>query len=45
MKGSFSPNIAEVQEVATAVLRHRLVRNYKAEAEGISADDIIKEIL
>jgi MoxR-like ATPase len=34
--GRFSPDIADVQAVATSILRHRLVRNYKAEAEGVS---------
>ncbi len=45
MKGKFSPDIIEVKEVAKNVLRHRLVRNYKAEAEEISADQIIEKIL
>lgn len=41
MRGKYSPDIEDVRTVAKAVLRHRIVRNYKAEAEGISADDII----
>ena len=45
IKGKFSPDITEVKEVAKNVLRHRLVRNYKAEAEEISADQIIEKIL
>jgi len=34
-----------VQAVAANVLRHRLVRNYKAEAEGITNDDVVKKIM
>jgi len=45
MQGKYSPDIAEVKKVAKNVLRHRLVRNYKAEAENISADQIIEKIL
>ena len=45
IKGKFSPDVTEVKEVAKNVLRHRLVRNYKAEAEEISADQIIEKIL
>lgn len=44
MNGKYSPDISDVQAIATAVLRHRLVRNYKAEAEGFSIERIIKEI-
>ena len=40
--GKYSPDIEDVQAVAEAILRHRIVRNYKAEAEGISASEIIK---
>lgn len=43
--GKFSPDIEDVQAVATTILRHRLVKNYKAEADGISIEEIIKEIL
>src|SRR5690606_31248574 len=43
--GRFSPDIADVQAVALPILRHRLVRNYKAEAEGVTADRIVEEIL
>ena len=45
LKGKFSPDIEDVQEVALPILRHRLVRNYTAEAEGVSVERIIKEIL
>jgi MoxR-like ATPase len=40
--GKYSPDIEDVQAVAMQILRHRIVRNYKAEAEGLSADDIIR---
>jgi len=39
--GKYSPDIEDVQAIANYVLRHRIVRNYKAEAEGISEEDII----
>jgi MoxR-like ATPase len=42
INGKYSPDIEDVQAVAKMVLRHRMVRNYKAEAEGISADSIIE---
>jgi len=43
--GKYSPDIADVQAVATSILRHRFVRNYKAEAEGIREEDIVNELL
>ena len=43
--GKYSPDIEDVRAVATAILRHRIVRNYKAEAEGISAESIIRELV
>jgi MoxR-like ATPase len=43
--GKFSPDIEDVKAIATMVLRHRIVKNYKAEAEGISVEDIIQKIL
>lgn len=45
IKGKYSPDIEDVKAVATAILRHRIVRNYKAEAEGISIDKIIADLL
>ena len=45
IQGKYSPDIADVQAVATTVLRHRIVRNYKSEAEGIKVEDIIAELL
>lgn len=44
MRGKYSPDIEDVQAVAPSVLRHRIVRNYKAEAEGISTDDLIQSL-
>ena len=43
--GRFAPDIADVQAVALPILRHRLVRNYKAEAEGVTVDRIVQGIL
>lgn len=43
--GKFSPDKEDVVKIANAVLRHRLVKNYKAEAEGISIEDIISKII
>ena len=45
IKGKYAPDIEDVKMVAKPILRHRVVRNYKAEAEGISIDNIIEEIL
>lgn len=42
LKGKFSPDIEDVQKVATPVLRHRMIKNYKAEAEGLTIEEIIK---
>ncbi|MFA5556325.1 MAG: MoxR family ATPase [Flavobacteriaceae bacterium] len=43
--GKFSPDIEDVKAVATGILRHRIIKNYKAEAEGISEEDIIGKLL
>ncbi|HQI46054.1 MAG TPA: MoxR family ATPase [Bacteroidales bacterium] len=45
INGKFAPDIEDVQAVAVSVLRHRIIRNYKAEAEGISTEKIIQELL
>ena len=45
IKGKYSPDIEDVQAVALDILRHRVVRNYKAEAEGLSIEDIIGKLL
>ena len=42
LHGKYSPDIDDVRAVALPVLRHRIVRNYRAEAEGITTDDLIK---
>jgi len=43
--GSFAPGIEDVKAVAAAVLRHRIVTNFTAEAEGIKPDRIIEDLL
>lgn len=45
LHGKYSPDIEDVKAIAPAVLRHRVVRNYKAEAEGISQDKLIGQLL
>jgi MoxR-like ATPase len=45
MMGRYSPDIDDVKAVAKPILRHRLVKNYKAEAEGFSMDRIIETLL
>jgi MoxR-like ATPase len=44
IQGKYSPDIDDVQQIAKYVLRHRIVRNYKAEAEGISEDHIVERL-
>ena len=45
LSGKLSPDIEDVRAVAHNILRHRIIKNYKAEAEGISVDDIINKLL
>ncbi|MBD0400447.1 MoxR family ATPase [Flammeovirga sp. OC4] len=45
LSGKYSPDIEDIKAVAVSVLRHRVVRNFKAEAEGITIVDIIKKLL
>lgn len=45
IRGKYSPDIEDVRAVALPILRHRLVRNYKAEAEGYSIEKIIQSLL
>ncbi|KAA0991828.1 AAA family ATPase [Dyadobacter aurulentus] len=45
LSGKYSPDIEDVKAVALPVLRHRIIRNFKAEAEGISVDDIIGRLV
>lgn len=43
--GKFSPDIEDVKAVATGILRHRIIKNYKADAEGITEEMIIDKLL
>jgi len=45
LSGKYSPDIEDVKAVAKSILRHRLVRNYKAEAENVSVEAIVEELL
>lgn len=45
INNKYSPDIEDVQAVANNVLRHRIVRNYKAEAEGIQVEHIVEKLL
>jgi MoxR-like ATPase len=45
VKGKYSPDIEDVKAVAVPILSHRIVKNYKAEAENISVADIIESLL
>ena len=45
LKGKYSPDIDDVQAVAPSILRHRIIKNYKAEAENISVEQIIDKLL
>ena len=44
IQGKFSPDIENVQAVAVGILRHRILKNYKAEAEGVSMETLIKSL-
>jgi MoxR-like ATPase len=43
--GKFSPDIEDVKAVAIGILRHRIIKNYKADAEGITEEMIINKLL
>lgn len=45
LHGKFSPDIEDIKAVAHNILRHRIIKNYKAEAEGISIENIIDELI
>jgi len=45
MKGEGTPSTAHVKQIAPAVLRHRVVINYKAKGEGLTVDDLIGQLL
>ncbi|WP_417351715.1 AAA family ATPase [Flavobacterium alkalisoli] len=44
LNGKYSPDIEDVQAVATGILRHRIIKNYKADAEGVTEEMIIKKL-
>ena len=44
MNGKYSPDIENVKAIADAVLRHRVIKNYKAEAEGVTIENILQDI-
>jgi MoxR-like ATPase len=44
INGKYSPDIEDVRSVASPVLRHRIVRNFKAEAEGMTVDKLIDKL-
>ncbi|XMO85616.1 AAA family ATPase [Algibacter sp. AS12] len=44
IQGKFSPDIENIQAVSQSILRHRIIKNYKAEAEGVSEEQIIKSL-
>jgi MoxR-like ATPase len=44
-RGKYSPDIEDVKAIALPVMRHRVFKNYKAEAEGLSIDSIISGLL
>ncbi|MDT7829856.1 AAA family ATPase [Pricia sp. S334] len=45
VQGKYSPDSEDVKAVAMGILRHRVIKNYKAEAEGISEEDIVGKLL
>ena len=45
LNGKYTPDIEDVKAMAKPILRHRIVKNYKAESKGMSVDQIIEEIL
>lgn len=45
INGKYSPDAEDVKAVSMGILRHRILKNYKAEAEGVSEEDIISKLL
>ncbi|MBQ4433670.1 MAG: AAA family ATPase, partial [Bacteroidales bacterium] len=45
IEGKYSPDIEDVRAVAVNILRHRIIKNYKAEAEGLTIEDIINKLM
>ena len=44
-QGKYSPDIEDVKAVAEGILRHRIIKNYKADADGITEEMIIQKLL
>ena len=44
LNGKLTPDVEDVRSVSFDVLRHRVVKNYKAEAEGISVEELVKNL-
>lgn len=45
VEGRFTPNIDDIKSVVLPVLRHRIITNFSAEADGITSVDVIKKII
>jgi MoxR-like ATPase len=45
LRGKYSPDIEDVKAIAIPILRHRILRNYKAEADGVSVEKIIEGLM
>ena len=45
LAGKYSPDVEDVKKVAVPILRHRIIRNYTAEAEGVSIEQIVNELM
>lgn len=45
LQGKYSPDIDDVKKVAVSILRHRIIKNYKAEADNLSVENIIAELM
>lgn len=45
LSGKYSPDVEDVRKVAVPILRHRIIRNYTAEAEGVGIEQIIEELM
>ena len=45
LDGRPSPNISDVQSLALPILRHRVLANFNAEAEGLKIEDILNQLM
>jgi MoxR-like ATPase len=45
LDGRYTPTIDDIKAVALPVMRHRIVTNFNAEADGVSPDDIVRKLL